>query len=241
MIVQGWSHLFPPLRPSPMLGEKGEDSGQGNLAHVRSRPTGMFGWCRRGLAQVVVGVVSPGTLQRALSWQERAVGMRDSIEREVPVASFTTLPFYRPVIFGFIAVFGTVGVVLVVVQATSTSGPGWSFVLPWLAVVGWNAYWFLWRFAYRLELTETTLSWRTPLTGGEVPLDRVRAFRPSVFGSGAQALDVRDGRPVLVFGRRGIIDFGRELGRLAPHVHVKFGWQARLVERGWGSGFRPGP
>ncbi len=65
--------------------------------------------------------------------------------------SFESYRFYRlQVIFTFL-VFG-VGAVLLLTSLGSAKGPPVWFAVTWIAIAVWNAYWFLFRIAYRLEV-----------------------------------------------------------------------------------------
>ena len=73
--------------------------------------------------------------------------------------------------FGF---FLVVGVALLASPDDGAGGPpGW-FMALWVGALAWNAYWWLFRVAYVLELSDTELRWRAPLAHGTVP---VRALR----------------------------------------------------------------
>jgi hypothetical protein len=62
---------------------------------------------------------------------------------------------------------------LIVVQSEATRSAAMAlFGLAWMATF---SYWCLWLLSYRLELTDKTLRWRTPLRRGEIPL----GYRPA--------------------------------------------------------------
>lgn len=158
------------------------------------------------------------------------------------VASFAQPGWYGVGILGMLSLFAVASVFLIVAAVAVHPGPPWFLVVVWCVALGWNAYRFLLRIAYRVQLTPQALRWAAPLRRGEVPLARVRRTRPSRLGSSVQVIEVEGGRPVLVAAGRGIIEFGQELGLLAPHADAEFSLLQRLAGRSRmsRSGFRRG-
>jgi hypothetical protein len=153
----------------------------------------------------------------------------------VPEASYRVYAFYRIQVIAMFAVFAVVAVVLVVSLVVGASGPPVGFSLFWIAAVTWNAYWFLLRVAYRVDLADRELRWHAPLGSGAIPLATLREIRPSRMSSNVELFEWDGGRPVIVFAMKGLRDFCAVVQAAAPHVGVRFGWQARLAER------MPGP
>ena len=145
-------------------------------------------------------------------------------------------PLAKWLIVGLFVMFTVVGVALV----AATLGGGWegpptAFVVLWLAALGWNAYWWLFRVATALWLDGDVLHWEAPLRSGAIPLSDLRAVRPMSFASNAAVFEHTTGRPVLIVVRKGFGAFLDELSAARPDLPVRLGWQGRLAERmpGW--------
>ena len=108
--------------------------------------------------------------------------------------------------------------------------PPWWFSALWCLAVIWNAYWFLFRISYRLDLDSDVLRWYAPLRHGAVPLNQLCKVRPSRAGGQIQKLDAVSHRPVLVLARKGFVAFAAQLSLAAPHVDIRIGWAATLLE-----------
>jgi hypothetical protein len=145
--------------------------------------------------------------------------------------TYRMYPLWRVQILGMFVLFAVVGVVVVVAGVVASSGPPLFFALVWVLVVIWNGYWFLFRIAYRLDLTESSLAWRTPLRSGTIALIDLVEMRPSRFGSSAEVLRLSDGSKVLVMVRKGFVDFMAEVQAAAPHVEARVGTFAKIGER----------
>jgi hypothetical protein len=104
--------------------------------------------------------------------------------------------------------------------------------LLWAAIGVWNAYWFLLRFAHRVELDgHGILRWRAPLRRGSVTVADLRKVRPSLLFSNIQILDTGRGRPAMVWAVRG---FGELIGALdtqRPGLPCQLSPQARIAAR----------
>lgn len=73
----------------------------------------------------------------------------------------------------------------------SKEGPSALVLLAaWIAALAWNAYWWLFRIAYRLELRGETLHWRAPLAGGSIPVGSITGVGPFL-GLSNQAPTIR--------------------------------------------------
>jgi hypothetical protein len=139
-------------------------------------------------------------------------------------------PLWRVQILSMFVLFAVVGVVVLVAAVVASSGPS-LFALVWVLGVIWNGYWFLFRIAYRLDLTESSLAWRTPLRSGTIALIDLVEMRPSRFGSSAEVLRSSDGSKVLVMVRKGFVDFMAEVQAAGPHVEARVGTFAKIGER----------
>ncbi len=114
--------------------------------------------------------------------------------------------------------------------------------LLWLAIAGWNAYWFLMRFAYAVEVEDGVLRWRAPLRSGTVPVAGLRRLRPSWLFSNIEVLEIEGGPALLVWAVRGFGRFASALGAQRPGLPVSHSVQGRLAEHlPVRSSFRAGP
>jgi hypothetical protein len=154
-------------------------------------------------------------------------------------ASYRLSALYRPQILVAFAIFAAfAGWLLVRLALGRLDAPLW-FVLLWIGAVGWNAYWFLLRLCYRLDLDDRTLRWWAPLRRGEIPLDQLREIRP--YGFGTVLFVPAEGRPAAVLVRRGVPAFVAAVQEAAPHVRVTVNRYSRVLDRLPGpSGFRRG-
>ncbi len=111
----------------------------------------------------------------------------------------------------------------------------------WLAIVVWNAYWFLLRFAHRVELDGSTLRWRAPLRSGSVALADIRRVRPSWLFSNIQVMDTGARGPAMVWAVRGFRDLVDAVWVERPGLPCQLSPQARIAARmPLRSGFRAG-
>jgi hypothetical protein len=102
--------------------------------------------------------------------------------------------------------------------------------LLWLAIAGWNVYWFLLRFVYAVDVEEGVLTWRAPLRSGTVSIARLRRVRPSWIFSNIEVLETERGTSLLVWAVKG---FGRFMGAVVdqrPDLPVHLSLQGRLAE-----------
>jgi hypothetical protein len=137
---------------------------------------------------------------------------------------------WRAQILAMFAVFVVAAVFMVAAIAAGSGPPVW-FAAFWLAALVWNGYWFLFRVAYQLDLTEHEICWRTPLRSGSIALTDLVELRPHRFGSSIEVIQLASGTKVLVMVRKGFVDFMMEIQRLAPQVHARVGAFAKLGNR----------
>ena len=147
------------------------------------------------------------------------------------VATYRMLRYWPAALFAGFAILGVGGVVVVVVSVSGHDGPPTWFVGLWLLALAWNGYWWLFRIAYRLDLTQTDLAWRAPLRQGSLRTADLVEMRPYVFGSSIEVIVPSEGAKVLVLVRKGFVDFMREVETVAPQVRTRVGLYAKLSER----------
>jgi hypothetical protein len=138
---------------------------------------------------------------------------------------------WRAQILAIFAVLSVAAVGISVASVWSKVGPPLWFVVLWLLALVWNGYWFLVRIAYRLDLSDTELLWRTPLRNGAIELADLVEMRPYRLGLSIEVLQLADGSKVLVIVRKGFIDFTKEVNNAAPHVPVRVGAFAKIGDR----------
>ena len=94
------------------------------------------------------------------------------------------------------------------------------FLIPFGALAIGMAYMFLFRMAYRVELTSRSIRWRAPWRRGEVPLELVRRIRQGEFTFQHRAhavIEVEGGRKVSVRVNDGFPDFAIAIARQSAH------------------------
>lgn len=148
------------------------------------------------------------------------------------VRTYRMYALWRFQILAMFAIFAVAAVALLVAAlGGGHDAPPLAFSLLWIAIAVWNAYWFLWRVAYQLELDDEQLRWHAPLRQGVIPLAELQELKPFLLGSSVEVFR-SFGRPdVLVFVRRGLKDFAEVIKERAPHVAIRFGTYARIAER----------
>lgn len=125
--------------------------------------------------------------------------------------------FVMPVSF---LLFAGVAVWLVV-QVVQGGGPPWWFALLWVAALGWNAYFWLFRVCTVVRVDAGRLTWRAALQRGDVPVTDVTRIRPSRMGQRQMAvLELRDRRPLLVPVRYGFERLSTALRSGVPGLQV---------------------
>ncbi len=144
--------------------------------------------------------------------------------------------FYRFQVLLTLGVFAMVGILL---ATRLFPAPAW-FVLLWMAVFGWNGYWFLLRIVYQLEVRGGVLWWWAPLRSGQVPIAEVVAVRPSRVAVTGHVVATRRGTIWVTFATPGFAEFAAALQAVQPTVSVRVGRLAQPVyPRRWleGAGF----
>src|SRR5262245_53731990 len=84
----------------------------------------------------------------------------------------------RPMLLAMFAVFGVAAIGLILNLAFGDSSAPAPFVLAWVAILGWNAYWFLWRVALKLSLADGIVEWETVLRRGHFPVSAITSIGP---------------------------------------------------------------
>jgi hypothetical protein len=147
--------------------------------------------------------------------------------------SYEPMRFGRAFLLAMFVLFAVVGVFMVVALiADESDSPPTAFTALWLLAMGWNAYWWLLRFAVRLDLDDHGyLTWTAPLRSGRLHLTDLIEVRPMRFASNVEVF-VSDGhRPILTVATKGLRAFTEEIARQRPDLPVRLGWQARFMER----------
>jgi len=145
-------------------------------------------------------------------------------------------------LLGMFAIFGVVALVLLgAVLTGGVDGPLVGFSVLWIGVLGWNAYWWLFRLAVAVRLDGDVLRWEAPLRSGSIPLGDLTDVHPMPLLSSVEVFERRAGRPVLIMATKGLSAFLDQLSVARPDLAVRLGWHGRLAERlpGW-SGWRNG-
>src|SRR5580704_7696421 len=138
-------------------------------------------------------------------------------------------PSWRPfvfVIFGFMVV---AGVFLFTAPGGSKAGPGSIFDVAWCLVVVWNAYWFLYRVSYRIEMEGDQIRWFTPLRHGEFAVDDLVSISSSPLTYQISTFKRKSGPSVIIMVQRGLSEFAQEVHQRAPQVAVKTGLYQKLM------------
>jgi len=144
-----------------------------------------------------------------------------------------------------LAMFGVFAIAAVALLATTLAGgrdaPPPAFAALWLAALGWNGYWWLFRIAAELRIDGFDLVWSTPLRNGRVSLSQLDEIRPMRFASNVAVLKVRDGQSIIVPATKGFRQVTTEIAQRRADLPIRLGWQARLAERlpGWNRFKRP--
>ncbi len=101
----------------------------------------------------------------------------------------------------------------------------------WLVIAAWNAYWFLWRFAYSAQVDQGMLRWRAPLHSGVFPVRQLRRIRPSRIFWNIEIMKVAGEGAVLIWAVKGFTGFASALAGQAAGLDLRLSRQARLAER----------
>jgi hypothetical protein len=145
--------------------------------------------------------------------------------------------WFFALLFGIFGIAGTALIISTVAGGDNAPSP--LFTALWLAALGWNAYWWLFRIAYALRLEDDELVCEMPRGAVRLRLIELNEIRPMRFASQIEVIEHRRGRPVLVMAAKGLGPFQSEVSERRPDLPVRLGRQARLSERmpGW-SGWR---
>ena len=123
-----------------------------------------------------------------------------------------------------LAVVGGFGIAIILWltgSSKSPQSPAVLFLIPFGALAFAVGYLFLFRMAYRVELTARSIRWRAPLRRGEVPLEQVLRIRRGEFTLQHRehaVIEVRGGRKVSVRVNGRFADFALAVAYQAPHV-----------------------
>jgi hypothetical protein len=154
--------------------------------------------------------------------------------------SYSMFPLWRPFVFALFGVMVAAGVFSFFAPNGSNAGPGPLFGAAWFLILLWNAYWFLFRVSYRIELEGNHILWFTPLRHGEFPLDDLVSIRSPLLIYQLSIFKRRSGASVIMMVQRGLFEFGSEVHRRAPEVTVTSGiYEKFLRVSGW-NGFQRG-
>ena len=141
---------------------------------------------------------------------------------------------YRPILLVVLVGLGLAGIAMLVNLLAGGIGPPAAFVVLWLAVYAWNAYWFLFRVAYEVGVVDASiLRWCSMTSCREVPVVRVTGLRTPFppFGAGLRLITVDGDRSPLIFMSPGFRDVVGMLVEFRPDLVMKTAWYDRLAER----------
>ena len=148
---------------------------------------------------------------------------------------------FRPIAIGAMGVLCLVAIAIVR-ELLSTRDPILVvFILLWLGALAWNGYWFLFRMAYEIGITEGgQLHWRTVLSAHEVPLGHIENVKSPFgwFSRGQLRINVRDHTSPVLMTAPGFTQVAEALVRAKPDLSITTGW-ARPCGRPLGNPRRP--
>lgn len=121
--------------------------------------------------------------------------------------------------------------VLLISETLTGNGPGVLFAVFWLGAVAWNAYWWLVRITFELELDDDHLVAKGAFRTRRIPLTNVRRLRPGKMASNMVVMEIVAEPPVLTVASKGFREFADAISIRQPDIPVRLGWQARLSER----------
>lgn len=126
-----------------------------------------------------------------------------------------------PLVF---ALFAAIMVITIVFDRggshSSSSAPPLWFLVAWLAALGWNLYWWLFRMCIEVRVDGATLSWSTPLRRGEVALTDVIRIRPRRMSRQFATIELRGRRSLFVPVRYGFGQLQNAIVAGAPQATV---------------------
>jgi hypothetical protein len=140
---------------------------------------------------------------------------------------------YRPLVFTFVVVLGLAGVALVLNLLGGGEGPGVVFVVLWLAIYAWIAYWYLVRVSYEVGVVNgSILRWRSITSSHEIPLARIKGIEtPLLLGYGLKRITVDGDRSPLIVANQGYRDVVAMIVQFRPDLVVRITWSDRFFER----------
>jgi hypothetical protein len=120
----------------------------------------------------------------------------------------------------------------------------WVFGVLWTILIGWSAYLMLARVVYRVELRGGVLRARSSIIRREVPVRDLTAvipgWRQPLWRRNGNWYVIRrqNGRPLLLWGGKGVYDFLGILGQHRPDLMIGESHRSKRLERAVGrSGF----
>ena len=141
----------------------------------------------------------------------------------------------------FPAFLATIAIIVGMSSQNGSSWP-WPSLVFFLGIFGWNAYWWLFRVALRLDVSEGWLTWQTALRSGRDPIASVMEIRPLRGAGGCPAIVLAEGSKIPVLPGRGFRTFAEALGEQRPGIPIRLGLFATIYDRLWfGSRFRREP
>ena len=117
-------------------------------------------------------------------------------------------------------VFAAAAVWLVLTTVRGEERPPVVFTALWLAILVWNAYWWLVRICVEVRVDGATLEWSAPLRRDSAPLADVVRIRPSRAGRQLAVVEFQGRRPMLVPVRVGFSRLERAIEAGAPQVVI---------------------
>jgi len=108
------------------------------------------------------------------------------------------------------------------------------FGIACLLAVLWNGYWWCWRLAFELAISNRSLHWRGALRTGSVPLADVVAIEPALMHL-LVSIRSRQGRLVVSPEAPGLLETINRMQQLVPGIELKLprAWLRRWEARGW--------
>ena len=150
--------------------------------------------------------------------------------------SYSMFPFWRPIVFVFFGVLALGGVLGFTTGRLKASPEPW-FTVAWFLILFWNAYWFLFRISYRIEMQGNQIRWFTPLRRGQFALDDLVSIRSSPLNQ-LSVFKRRSGPSVIMTVQRGLSEFTDEVRHRAPRVSVRAGLYGNPMRTSLRDGFK---
>ena len=144
---------------------------------------------------------------------------------------------YKPMAGGralnalFFTPFAIVSVFLIIKTiGGDNDAPPILFTLVWLAGVGWNAYWWLFRIASEIALDPPRLTAKCPFQKRTVPLHEIMAIRPMRVAPNLVIFVIHGQRPIITMVVKGFREFTEEIQRIRPDLPIRLGKWTKLTE-----------